>query len=52
MSTSLLEQQEALEVKIAEEEEELSALHKKVEALEEYKKLSKVRLRSCHYALY
>jgi len=44
MSTNLLEQQETLEIKIAESEEELSALRKKVETLEEYKKSSRVRV--------
>jgi hypothetical protein len=43
MSTNLLEQQETLEIKIAESEEELSTLRKKVETLEEYKKSNRVR---------
>jgi len=44
MSTNLLEQQETLQIKIAESEEELSALRKKVETLEEYKMSNKVRV--------
>lgn len=43
MSTNLLEQQEALEIKFAEAEEELFALRKTVETLEEYRKSIKVR---------
>ena len=44
MSTNLLEQQETLEIKVAESEEELSALREKVKTLEEYKKSNKVRV--------
>lgn len=43
MSTNLLEQEQKLEIKIAETEEDLSRLCKENESLEEYKKSSKVR---------